>query len=136
MAKTSINDTSFEINPIGFENRIDYAAMYHLHMGKLNEIHTNGSIRDAISYFNAEIVPSFGGMFDKQFIINCKEICDNEKVQIKAYMLHRVEFGRLMTRAGIAAKPDIRIRYKANWEVPTEIKNMSQDGTKKAKGDD
>lgn len=131
MKKPEIKDTSFDVNPIGFDNRIDYASLYHMYMNKLNEIHAYGSLRDAISYFNTMVVPTFMGMMDLEFIINCKKISDSNFDYKKSYMLHRVEFGRLMTRIGIAPKPDIRIRYKANWKVPKEIKGMSYDGKDK-----
>ena len=101
---------SFTVDPIGFENRINYAALYHLYMQRLNEIHADGRLRDAISYYNSMVVSSFGGVFDAIFLKNCQEIIDKNDNYRTIYMLHRVEFSRLMTRSGIAPKPDIRIR--------------------------
>lgn len=119
----------FITDPIGFENRINYAALYHLYMQRLNEIHADGRIRDAISYFNSMVVTSFGGVFDEIFIRNCLEIIEKNDNYKKVYMLHKVEFGRLMTRAGIAPKPDIRIRYEGTWKVPEKLSDLSFDGS-------
>jgi len=119
---------SFTVDPIGFENRINYAALYHLYMQRLNEIHADGRLRDAISYYNSMVVSSFGGVFDAIFLKNCQEIIDKNDNYRTIYMLHRVEFSRLMTRSGIAPKPDIRIRYKGTWKVPETLEDMSFDG--------
>ncbi|MDF1533678.1 MAG: hypothetical protein P1P69_04145 [Methanosarcinaceae archaeon] len=124
------NESSFNVDPIGFENRINYAALYHLYMQKLNDIHADGKLRDAISYFNSMVVTSFGGIFDAIFIKNCLDIIKKNDNYKTIYMLHRVEFGRLMTRSGIAPKPDIRIRYKGTWKVPEKFENLSMDGSK------
>lgn len=123
--------TPFTVDPIGFENRINYAALYHLYMQRLNEIHADGRLRDAISYYNAMVVPSFGGVFDAIFLKNCQEIIDKNDNYRTVYMLHKVEFNRLMTRSGIAPKPDIRIRYKGTWKVPETLDDMSFDGSVK-----
>ena len=133
--ETSNGKLSFNVEPIGFEMRINYAAMYHLYMQKLNDIHAEGRFRDAISYFNMMVVPAFGGIFDSIYIKNCQEIIDENDNYRTIYMLHRVEFGRLMTRSGIAPKPDIRIRYKAMWDAPKTLKDLSFDGSNKNKGD-
>lgn len=118
----------FESEPIGFEDRINYPMMYHLLFTRLNDMHSEGKHSDAISHFNM-MVGFFGGIFDKMFIINCLAIHEKFKDNVnKRYMLQKVEFARLMTRAGIAPKPDIRIRYKATWEAPKEFKDMSFDG--------
>ena len=119
---------SFNVDPIGFENKINYAALYHLYMQKLNDIHAEGDLINSITYFNTMIVPTFGGMFDETYLKNCDEIVrDNDNFKT-IYMLHKVELGRLMTRTGIAPKPDIRIRYEGTWEVPESINEMSFDG--------
>lgn len=123
---------SFNVEPMGFETRINYAALYHLFMQKLNEMHAEGRHRDAITYFNMMVVPEFGRVFDKIYKNNCKEISEKKYNYKKTYMLHRVEFSRLMTRTGIAPKPDIRIRYKAMWDVPKELKDLSFDGSDKS----
>ena len=118
----------FNVDPIGFENKINYAALYHLYMSKLNDIHAEGDLINSITYFNTMIVPTFGGMFDETYLKNCNEIVkENDNFKI-IYMLHKVELGRLMTRIGIAPKPDIRIRYEGTWEVPKSINDMSFDG--------
>jgi hypothetical protein len=127
----SILKSAFRVDPIGFENRINYAALYHLYMQRLNEIHAQGRLHDAISYFNTMVVPSFGGVFDAIFLSNCQEIIDVNDDYKKIYMLHKVEFSRLMSRSGIAPKPDIRIRYEAPWEVPKELSEMSFDGSER-----
>lgn len=120
--------SAFTVDPIGFENRINYAAAYHLFAQKLNDIHGDGRTRDAISYYNEMVVPFFGGVFDATFRRNCQEITESVTDFRTAYMLHRVELGRLMSRSGIAPKPDIRIRYKGTWKVPETLEDLSFDG--------
>lgn len=119
---------SFNVDPIGFENKINYAALYHLYMSKLNDIHAEGDLINSITYFNTMIVPTFGGMFDEIYLENCNDIVEkNDNFKI-IYMLHKVELGRLMTRIGIAPKPDIRIQYEGTWVVPENLSDMSFDG--------
>lgn len=124
---------SFESEPIGFEDRINYPMLYHLLCSRLNDMHSEGRHSDAITHYNM-MLPMFGGIFDKVYIINCLHINEQYADDVNSrYMLQKVEFARLMTRAGIAPKPDIRVRYKATWNAPTEFKDMSFDGSDKEK---
>lgn len=130
--KSTKESLPFTVDPIGFENKINYAALYHLYMQKLNDIHATEGVVSSVTYYNTMVVPSFGGMFDEIFLKNCVEIIEKNGDDFNAiYMLHKVELNRLMTRIGVAPKPDIRIRYEGTWEVPTSIDEMSFDGKKK-----
>lgn len=129
--KSTKESLPFTVDPIGFENKINYAALYHLYMQKLNDIHATEGVVTSITYYNTMVVPSFGGMFDEIFLENCVKIIEDNNEDFNAiYMLHKVEFNRLMTRIGIAPKPDIRIRYEGTWEVPEHLNEMSFDGKK------
>lgn len=122
---------TFEVDPIGFETKINHAGLYHLSYSAMNDLHKEGRMRDAIEYFNAHVLPAFQCVFDKVFFENCIEITENVKDYKQRYMLIKGEFSRLMTRCGIAPKPDIRIRYDALWEVPKDISELSFDGKEK-----
>ena len=129
--KQPIENKPFETEPIGFEDRINYPMLYHQLCSRLNDMHSEGRHSDAITHFNM-MLPMFGGIFDKTYIKNCLFINEQYKEDVnKRYMLHKVELARMMTRAGVAPKPDIRIRYRATWEAPKEFKNMSFDGKDK-----
>jgi hypothetical protein len=129
--KSTKESLPFTVDPIGFENKINYAALYHLYMQKLNDIHASEGVINSITYYNTMVVPSFGGMFDEIYLKNCVEIIEDNDDFNSIYMLHKVELNRLMTRIGIAPKPDIRIRYEGSWDVPESLNGMSFDGKNK-----
>lgn len=120
-------DSSFLKEPTAFENRINYSALYHQLFTTLNTLHSEGRHDNAISHYNM-MLSMFGGLFDVTFIKNCYEITGEQLSEYEMYVLQKTEFARLMTRAGIAPKPDMRIRYEPKWNVPKTVSELSYDG--------
>ena len=128
--------SAFGISVLGFEQKIDTAGMFHLSFSAMNDMHKDGRFRDAVEYFNGHVLPAYVTVFDAIFLQACLDITENVDDYRHRYMLIKGEFSRLMTRAGIAAKPDIKVIYKAPWEVPKSINDMSFDGAEKAEDDE
>jgi len=70
-------------------------------------------------------IPDFGSLWDPQFVQNCNIIQkDYTDDVITCYRLHKVEFSRLMQRAGIAPKPDVRLDVQPSWNVPKDLNEL------------
>lgn len=125
----------YEVDAIGYPDKFSYSIEYMRGLSVLSRLHSECRSRDAIAYFNEHLVPVFRGLFDETFILNCAEIEMDSVDKKDAYMKERGELSRLMTRTGIAPKPDIRIRYVPDWEAPDGIKYLSFDGSNRSEDD-
>ncbi len=72
------------------------------------------------------MIPDFGSLWDLEFVQNCATI-QNDYVgdEITCYRLHKVEFSRLMQRAGIAPKPDVRLDVQPSWTPPRDLDDLT-----------
>jgi hypothetical protein len=134
--KDELVDKSINVEVVGFSNGDYYSSkVTNLFLRSL-ELHSMSKNNEARELFY-NILGYFAILFDMDFIDNCIEI--NNKINSNTslsvyhkneqkYRLHLGEFSRLIMRAGVSPKPDIRIDYNVPWEVPKSLEELSFDG--------
>lgn len=118
--------------PMAFRGRIDYGYLYHRMFSGLQHLHATNQDTRAHELFYSSI-SDFGSLWDNVFVENFVKIQNRfPDENTTQYRLHKVEFARLLQRAGIAPRPDVRLVINPKWEVPKTVDEVS--GRKPADG--
>lgn len=135
--KDDLVEKSINVEVVGFSNGDYYSAkVTNLFLRSL-ELHSMSKNNEARELFY-NMLGYFVILFDMEFIDNCIEINENinqdDSLSVyhkneQKYRLHLGEFSRLVMRAGVTPKPDIRISYDVPWEVPKNLEELSFDGS-------
>jgi hypothetical protein len=125
---------------MAFGGKLDYGQLYHSLFFGLSFLHRSNQDERAHELFY-NTIPDFGSLWDLEFVQNCDTIQkDYIDDMITCYRLHKVEFSRLMQRAGIAPKPDVRLDVQPSWEPPRDLDDLTrtepdEPGDEDAEGD-
>jgi len=124
-ASDADHDVIGEQVPTSFHGRIDYGYLYHRMFSGLQHLHATNQDARAHELFYSSI-SDFGSLWDEIFVRNFVRIQnafpDNTVTQ---YRLHKVEFSRLLQRAGIAPRPDVRLVINPDWQVPKDVATVA-----------
>lgn len=133
-----MENNDFKLTPTGYGDQF-YNAMYMTFFSKLLFLHASGMNHEAMELFD-NTIGHFTALFDEIFIVNIKNIdkyvseIENltyKQSMIQEYRLKTSEFARLIVRCGIAPKPDVRIDFDVEWEVPKDLDDLSFAGEKR-----
>ena len=118
-------DMDGEQIPMAFRGRIDYGYLYHRMFSGLQHLHATNQDSRAHELFYSSI-SDFGSLWDETFVTNFVKIQNRFLDEsVTQYRLHKVEFARLLQRAGIAPRPDVRLVITPDWDVPKTVDEVS-----------
>ena len=113
--------------PMAFQGKIDFGILYHQLFLGIQRLHgTNQDERARELFYDS--IGHFACLWDADFVrgfVDVQECFEGDMVS--QYRLHVPEFSRLMQRAGIAPKPDVKLIIRPDWVVPETLHSMDSE---------